>query len=122
MVMGGGTSRVAGFAHGGLHLQHEGVGLGYLDLTAAAQGAQNAHILNGAHGGADQCAGLLAGKLPGLGQILQGGQLVALAKQGLHILAGQVDMAVGNSQRYGVGLLVGRRVHAGDDLPDDRFD
>ena len=39
-----------------------------------------------------------------------------------NILAGQVNMTVGNTHRDGQIVCCGRRVHLGNDLFDDRFD
>ena len=67
------------------------VGLRQLDLSGTALRAKDADMLQFALG-ADDVQTFLAGKLAGLAQRLFGGELVAIAEQLVHIIAGKVDV------------------------------
>ena len=117
----GRAGNITRFTHGGLYLEHEGIGQRDLDLACLTQRAQNTHVFDRAHGRTDNCQGFLTSILTGLGEILDRGQLISCAEQNLKILLTQVNVSVGDT--YGNAcILCSTCIHFGNHLLDNCSD
>ena len=86
--------------HASRNAQFERIAAQHLNLSRRAHGTKHAHALDNALG-THKRHHLLGGKLPGLGELLDGSELVASSKQSLQVLLGQMDMTTGHANAHG---------------------